>query len=149
MPKGRIRRWYTALALALAGCAGAPTPDAPFEETLAAHIQAIQNRDLAALEATITADDELVLIFPGGQRTTTREEYLAFHREWFASDTWTMSFERVGVIEGRDFAVAMVRTLYEDVQDGVPVQSRSWPTLTFRNENGRWALFHDQNTRIP
>jgi len=31
----------------------------------------------------------------------------------------------------------------------VPVQSRSWLTLTFRNENGRWALFHDQNTRIP
>lgn len=149
MPNGRIRRCCIAIALTLAGCAGAPTPDATFEETLAAHIQAIQNRDLAALEATITAGNELILIFPGGQRTTTRDEYLAFHREWFASDTWTMSFERLGVAQGRDFAVATVRTLYEDVQDGEPVQSRSWLTLVFRNEDGRWALYHDQNTRIP
>jgi len=149
MPNDRIRRCCVAIMLALAGCAGAPTPDTTFEETLDAHIQAIQNRDLAALEATITTGDELILIFPGGQRTTTREEYMAFHREWFASDTWTMGFERLGVIQGRDFAVAMVRTLYEDVRDGERVQSQSWLTLTFRKENGRWALFHDQNTRIP
>jgi len=149
MLNGRIRLCCVSIALALAGCAGAPTPDPDFEETLAAHIQAIQNRDLAALEATITSGDELILIFPGGQRTTTREEYMAFHREWFASDTWTMSFERLGVAEGRDFAIAMVRTVYEDVRDGERVQSQSWLTLTFRKENGRWALYHDQNTRIP
>jgi ketosteroid isomerase-like protein len=149
MLNGRIRRCCVSIALALAACGGAPTPDPDFEETLAAHIQAIQNRDLAALEATITAGDELILIFPGGQRTTTREEYMAFHREWFASDTWTMNFERLGVVEGRDFAIAMVRTVYEDVRDGERVQSQSWLTLTFRKENGRWALYHDQNTRIP
>lgn len=30
-----------------------------------------------------------------------------------------------------------------------PLSSRSWLTLIFRREGDRWALYHDQNTRIP
>lgn len=142
-------------ALFLGACAAGPkdgTDDAlsrEFEETLNRHIEAIRTRDLVGIEATITSGPELILIFPNGHRTTTRDEYMEFHRNWFAGDSWTMHIEPVGVFVGRDFATAMARTLYEDVVDGEPVHSRSWLTLTFRREGDRWALYHDQNTRIP
>ncbi|MFS8638456.1 MAG: nuclear transport factor 2 family protein [Gemmatimonadota bacterium] len=144
-----------AASLALGACAAgqrAEDGDAlsrEFEATLNRHLDAIRTRDLAGIEATITSGPELVLIFPNGHRTTTRDEYMDFHRNWFASDTWTMHIEVLDVEVGRDFAIAMTRTLYEDVADGERVQSRSWLTLTFRREGDRWALYHDQNTRIP
>lgn len=142
-------------ALFLGACAAGPKAGADdalsreFEDTLNRHIEAIRTRDLAGIEATITSGPDLILIFPNGHRTTTRDEYMEFHRNWFAGDSWTMHIEPVGVFVGRDFATAMARTLYEDVVDGEPVHSRSWLTLTFRREGDRWALYHDQNTRIP
>lgn len=144
-----------ATALVLGACAAGPREESmdtlrrEFEETLNRHMEAIRTRNLAEIEATITSGPELVLIFPNGHRTTTRDEYMDFHRDWFASDTWTMQIEVVGTFVGRDFATAMTRSVYEDVVDGERAQSRSWLTLTFRREGDRWALYHDQNTRIP
>jgi hypothetical protein len=160
MPEGtemlnRMRRSLVVVtAVVLGACAAGPQADddalrREFEETLNRHIEAIRTRDLAGIEATITSGPELVLIFPNGHRTTTRDDYMDFHRPWFASDSWTMQIEVVGAFVGRDYATAMARTVYEDLANGEPVQSRSWLTLTFRREGDRWALYHDQNTRIP
>lgn len=119
-----------------------------FDDQLARHFKAVSGRDLATLEKTLTAGNDLELIFPDGTRTTTRAQYVDFHREWFTSKTWKMSFEPISKIETPSMAVATVRTRYEDVEDGKPILSQSWLTLVFRNEQGRWSLVHDQNTRV-
>jgi ketosteroid isomerase-like protein len=119
-----------------------------FEEVLAAHFKAVQQHDLAALEQTLTPGPALELIFPNGNRTTTRAEYVAFHKDWFTSQAWTMRFDPVAHIDAGDVQIVTVKTHYEDVDDGKPVMSESWLTLTFRKERGRWGLIHDQNTRV-
>ena len=121
-----------------------PSVDAAF----AAHVKAIQSRDLAALARTISDGKQLILILPNGTLTQTRQEYLDFHKEFFASKSWSIRFDPVSANVGSEFAVLTTKSLYEDVQDGSPVRTRSWVTFIFRKEAGEWRLIHDQNTRV-
>ena len=119
------------------------------EAVFAEHIKAVQLRDLPTLERTITLGAQLTLILPNGTQTSTRQAYVDFHKEFFATKTWTIEFEPVTRIVGADFAVLTTKSLYQDVVDGKPYRSRSWVTFTFQKELGQWRLIHDQNTRLP
>lgn len=119
------------------------------DEVFAEHVRAVQASDLAALESTITTGDQLVLILPNGVQTATRQAYVDFHKEFFASKTWTIQFEPVSRAVGSEFAVLTTKSLYQDTVDGKPYRSRSWVTFTFHKEAGQWRLIHDQNTRLP
>ena len=128
---------------------------APVEEersidaVFAEHVKAVQSRDLPGLERTITLGDQLTLILPNGTQTSTRQAYIDFHNEFFATKTWTIQFEPVSRNVGADFAVLTTKSLYQDVVDGKPYRSRSWVPFTFHKEKGAWRLIHDQNTRLP
>ena len=133
------------LCWTLAGVAAETDIDTLFAE----HVKAVQARDLAALEKTITSGEQLTLILPNGVQTATRQAYVDFHKQFFAEKTWTIQFEPVSRAVGPDFAVLTTKSLYQDVVDGKPYRSRSWVTFTFRKESGQWRLIHDQNTRLP
>ena len=141
----RIAAFFGLLCWALAGVAAETDIDMLFAE----HVKAVQSRDLAALERTITSGDQLTLILPNGVQTATRQAYVDFHKQFFAEKTWTIEFEPVSRAVGPDFAVLTTKSLYQDIVDGKPYRSRSWVTFTFRKESGQWRLIHDQNTRLP
>ena len=134
-------------------CSTFPTASAEqgasIETVFAEHVKAVQSRDLPALERTLTSGDELTLILPNGTQTSTRKAYIDFHKEFFASKTWTIQFEPVSLVRGVDLAVLTTKSLYQDVVDGKPIRSRSWVTFTFQKQAGQWRLIHDQNTRLP
>jgi uncharacterized protein (TIGR02246 family) len=131
----------------LAGAA--PATEQNIDAVFAAHVKAVQSRDLPALERTITSGEQLTLILPNGTQTSTRQAYVDFHKEFFSTRTWTLQFEPVSRSIGADFAVLTTKSLYQDVVDGKPYRSRSWVTFTFQKEQGQWRLIHDQNTRLP
>lgn len=136
------------LCSTLAGAAPA-AQERSIDAVFAEHVRAVQSRDLAALERTITSGEQLTLILPNGIETATRQAYVDFHKEFFATKTWTIQFEPVSRSIGAEFAVLTTKSLYQDVVDGKPYRSRSWVTFTFQKERGQWRLIHDQNTRLP
>lgn len=115
---------------------------------LDAHVKAVQARDLAALEKTITTGETLDLILPNGHRMTTRAQFVDMHREWFKETNWTWSLETVAVAEAKDMAVVTARTRYEERDGDKSVVAEGWLSLTFRREAAGWRLVHDQNTPI-
>ena len=133
----------------VAACQTMPGPPAPdFDTTLERHLDAIQARDLAEMEATITTGRDLVLIFPDGTRLETREQFLDFHTDWFADKAWVMMPELLRTWQGRDYAYALLRYDYDPDGAG-PAEARpSYLSLGFALEDGEWRLVHDQNTRI-
>ena len=144
----RIAALVGLLCFSLAGAAPV-AEDRSIDAVFAEHVKAVQSRDLAALERTITAEEQLTLILPNGVQTATRQAYVDFHKQFFAEKTWTIEFETIGRAVGADFAVLTTKSLYQDVVDGKPYRSRSWVTFTFHKELGQWRLIHDQNTRLP
>lgn len=139
--------WIAAPAALACAAPAAAQPD--LRTAFATHVAAVQARDMPALERTITSGDALTLILPNGTRTDTRAAYLDFHRDFFASPTWSIRFEILSEIAGPDFAVLTTRSFYSDTDNGQPVRTSSWVTFTFRREQGEWRLIHDQNTRVP
>ena len=115
-----------------------------FREALRRHLQAIQDRDLQALAATV-APEELVLVMADGKLVRRTAEFLEAHRGWFAMQNWTLEAREVQVFEGSDLGVAVLEL---DYREPPAVRSRSYLTLVFRREGDRWLMVQDQNTPI-
>jgi hypothetical protein len=81
-------------------------PALSFRETLARHLQAIQERDLDALAGTV-ADGALILISAEGKLARSSREFLEAHRVWFAVSGWQLFVTPVEITEGADLGVAV------------------------------------------
>src|SRR4051794_9885424 len=119
-----------------------------FRETLEKHLQAIQDRDLAALAETLPTD-VLTLITSDGRLVRSVAEFLDLHRGWFALTTWTLSVTAVHVEETADMGVAVLRLDYRETPpDRPPLRQGSYLTLLFRRQADRWVMVLDQNTPV-
>ena len=139
------------LCLAFVAQPGIALDAAPpsFEAAFERHVQAVQARDMVALEPTLTRGEALTLILPNGIHTSTRAEYLDFHERFFATSGWTIAFDPVSTLVAEDFAIVTTRSTYESTGEEGVSRSHSWVTFVFRYEDDAWRLVHDQNTRIP
>jgi ketosteroid isomerase-like protein len=140
-------------AAVLAGPASALAQEEvqPFVDALEAHLDAVVTHDMEALLPTLTSGEELTMITPDGTRLTTKQQYIDFHRQWFAADDdqEELDFEIVSVVESSELSHALMRIRYLYTGPAGDQQSYTgWLTLTFALEDGRWALVFDQNTGI-
>ncbi len=121
-----------------------------FQTALATHLAAIQTRDLAAFEATLTTGADCTLILPNGHLIEGRTAVLDFHREWFADPDWRLVLQPLRQIETVSTGLALFEVTYHDLDaDGQPYELRYYLSLLFVNEAGEWRLVHDQNTLSP
>jgi ketosteroid isomerase-like protein len=137
------------LAGSLAGCvAVADTAFAPpFRPAVEAHLSAIASRNMEALIPTITTGEDLVMIAPNGMIWETRQQYVDFHRQWFASpDGGKLDYEIVHTVESPQLSHALIRYTYTTTAH--PQSEPTWLALTFALEEGAWRLVFDQNTSI-
>lgn len=132
------------LAACDAGDAASARPD--FRAALDAHLAAIGARDIDAYKTTITSDDDLHIIFPGGEVIETTDGVVSFHEGWFQDTEWRWDGEVLKIMEGEDMAAAYMKYDYRDTPEGDP--RSAWLLLLFQLEEGEWRLIHDQNTRI-
>jgi ketosteroid isomerase-like protein len=119
-----------------------------FRETLDRHLAAIQHRDLPALADTVAAG-RLSLILGDGRLVESGEQFLALHKEWFKSPTWSLETKILHVTEGSDLALALIRMSYRDQPAGrEPIHETSYLTLGFQRGGDRWLMVHNQNTPV-
>ncbi len=143
-------RAAASLLLSAAACTAAPSDSAPsFEDSLQRHVSAVQDRNLADLEATITSGAELLLILPSGRMMQTREDYVAFHRTLFADTDWRMTFEPIERRTFGDYGHALYRVTFDPDGAGPAPSNPAYLSLGLALEEGEWRLVHDQNTPVP
>jgi ketosteroid isomerase-like protein len=117
-----------------------------FQDTLDRHLQAIKTRDLAALESTV-ARHRVVVVTSDGRLVSSTRQFLQMHRDWFASNTWSLDTEQLSISESPELAIVVLKLRYTDRPDGKPaIDEQSFLTLAFAQQNGRWEMFFDQNT---
>jgi ketosteroid isomerase-like protein len=142
----KIARLLVAPALYASACASTP----PFRPAVETHLQAVRTRNLEALLPTLTLGGDLRMIVPGGFQYTTRAEYVAFHRRWFATrDGGQFDPEIVHLVESPRLGHALIKLRYRSTAPtGAAQEAVSWLALTFALENGGWRLVFDQSTPI-
>jgi len=113
-----------------------------FDDALREHLAAIEARDVELLASTIS-ERTLVLVTAKGEVSTEPAHFLALHRDWFASPTWSLETRLLHVHRGLDLATCVLELRYRDEP---AVDERSIVTLVFALENERWVLVQDQNT---
>src|SRR4051812_226147 len=84
-----------------------------FRDTLDRHLRAIRTRDLTGLIDTLPADG-LTLVMSDGKVVWSVDEFVALHRGWFASASWSLNAELIRAVEGRDLGLAVLRLDYRD-----------------------------------
>ncbi|MGA3564215.1 YybH family protein [Melissospora conviva] len=116
-----------------------------FDETVAAHLDAVARRDLAAYLDTV--HDEATVVLPNGTVLSGRDEVAAFHKEWFDDPDWRMDLTALRSYTVGATGVAVYQVEYHDVDgSGKPYQKAYVLSLAFTRHDDRWLLVHDQNT---
>jgi hypothetical protein len=119
-----------------------------FQETLDKHLRALQSRDLPGLIETLPAGP-LTVVMSDGRLVQTVDEFVALHRDWFASHTWSIELAVISTVAGSDLGLAVLRLDYRDhPSNGAPIHEASYLTLAFQRQGDRWVMVHDQNTPI-
>ena len=150
--KSLIAMIAAASLVAAGGAALCPAPaSAPsFRTGVETHLAALSARDMDALLPTLTSGNDLTMIAPNGIKFDTRQQFVDFHRQWFATrDDGRLAFETVRFVESPALGHALIKYHYSS-KDGSGTQqvSDSWLALTFALEEGSWRLVFDQNTLI-
>ena len=146
-------RAVVAMAVLAAGAATAQPSRAvapPLEAAVRQHLDAVAARDLDALLPTLTSGDALTMIAPNGLKLDTRQQYVDFHRQWFATDDGgKYEAEIVRLIESPALGQALIKYRYGfNGPNGQPQAATAWLALTFALEGGVWCLVLDQNTSL-
>jgi len=113
-------------------------------------LQAVRTRNLDALLPTLTSHSDLRMILPNGVQSTTRAQYVDFHRQWFATnDNGRFDPEIVHLVESPRLGHALIKLRYRaTAPTGTALDITSWLALTFALEDGSWRLVFDQSTLI-
>jgi hypothetical protein len=150
----RLVTWIVLGSLMVTSALGATPPAKssapPFRPAVEAHLAAISARNLDALLPTLTSSDALPMIAPNGHKFDTRQQYIDFHKQWFAApDGGKLEAQIVSVTESPALSHALIKSRYTSKDAaGKPQSTVSWLALTFALENGSWRLVFDQNTAI-
>lgn len=119
-----------------------------FEAILKKHLDAIVNRDINGIAATV--DDNVLLIFPDGDTISTKEKFIAFHKDWFKDSLWKMTTSIQKTVKTESLCYALVKYQITKYKPDATIasQSNTFLLLIFKKEKQNWLLIHDQNTKL-
>lgn len=119
-----------------------------FDQTVAAHLNAIQNRDLDELLNTVYKD-VVTLILPNGELSQTTKEYEKINYEWFEDKHWSIDADLVQKRIQKETGIALIKITYHDKEaSAADSVFQYYLTLVFTLQNDEWKLIFDQNTII-
>ncbi|GAB3257800.1 hypothetical protein GCM10027296_28800 [Chitinimonas naiadis] len=120
-----------------------------FDCTLRRHLDAIDQRDWPAFEATLTRGDTLSLILPNGRLSTDGTTFRKQMQAWLADKDWQWQYSIVHQRQGKGWGLAVLKVTYQDKDEqGQPYRLDYLLQLLFEPEAGHWRLIHDQNTLL-
>ncbi len=118
-----------------------------YQCTLKKHLTSIQERNFEVFESTLTTEESLTFLLPNGKLTESRSEFVAMLREWFGQEGWSLEYEVVSTVVGKDLGHTLLLIAYdEEDRGGQPYHLDHYLSLVFQRQKGTWRLVHDQNT---
>ena len=121
-----------------------------FNIVLEKHLNAVTNKDLKTLEATLSPNGNMLLILPKTETTNTVAEFVAYHKEWFAADLeWSFETKVINTSIGETLGMAVVEIVYrEPLRDGEPYFNRMIVSYDLEKIDGTWYFIKDHASSV-
>lgn len=118
---------------------------ATFIQALTTHLDAVSQRDLPTLEATLSPKGDMHLILPQSKMTSTVKGFMDYHRAWFeGGGEWTLDNKIVYTNVGEDLGFAVVEAVYKEPErDGKPYFNRMNVSYSLKKMDGKWYVVKD------
>jgi ketosteroid isomerase-like protein len=119
-----------------------------FLDALNEHLNAIQQRNIKALEPTVA--ENVTVIDPNGARSDGKKEFLHFHTNWFAQSNWQRNdtILTTSVSDSIGHTLIQYQYIQNDTAGNIEFQLHAYQILIFKNSDAGWQLIFDQNTAI-
>ncbi len=115
------------------------------------HLDAVSNRDLATLKSTLSPEGTMYLILPQTEMTSTVDEFMEYHEEWFADTTanWTFETKILNTAIGDSLGMALTEIMYrEPERDGKPYFNRMMVSYDLKKSENNWYVIKDHASSI-
>lgn len=116
-----------------------------FTQALTTHLNAVSQRDLTTLKASLSPKGDMHLILPQSKMTTTVKGFMDYHRAWFkAGGEWTLDNKIVYSNVGEDLGFAVVEAVYKEPErDGKPYFNKMNVSYNLKKMDGQWYVVKD------
>jgi len=113
------------------------------------HLDAVTNRDLETLTATLSPRGNMQLILSGTEITEGVEGFIAYHKDWFALPDWTFETNILNADVGPELGMAIVEVIYrEPLRDGKPYFNRMIVSYVLQKVDGQWYVIKDHASSV-
>ncbi len=121
-----------------------------FVETMQKHLDAVTNKDLAALKSTLSPNGNMQLILPQTEITNTVDAFMKYHEDWFAAQIpWTFETQILNTQIGETFGIAITEIVYrEPERDGKQYFNRMYVSYALQKIKGKWYIIKDHASTI-
>jgi hypothetical protein len=129
------------------------SPHTPGESTflvlMQKHLDAVSQKNLTALAATMSPSGKMQLILPNQEIVYTANKFLEFHEEWFKDTTWTFETKILNSEVDARIGMATTEIIYrEPDRNGKPYFNRMIVTYLLENIRGQWYVISDHASSI-
>ncbi|MCV2350542.1 YybH family protein [Paucibacter sp. Y2R2-4] len=142
---GLALAWVAAVAWQMPAVADTST----FDLALKTHLLAIEKRDWAGFDATLTDSDTLSFVLASGKFSKTKADFRKATQAWLTDPDWSWSYQVLSKSSNANTGVAVLDVQYSDKNAaGLEYRLHYLLSLVFSKEQGGWRLVHDQNTLV-
>lgn len=126
------------------------TNEQQFNDVLKKHLNAVVNKDLETLKSTLSPKGNMQLILPKTETTNTVQDFVEYHKEWFAIDVeWTFETKIQNTKVGKNLGMAVVEVIYrEPLRDGKPYFHRMVVSYDLEKMDGQWYFIKDHASSL-
>jgi len=120
-----------------------------FDAALETHLLAIEKRDWAGFDSTLTESDTLTFVLANGKFSKTKADFKKATQAWLADPDWSWNYQVLSTNSDTNTGVAVLNVQYTDKNEaGIEYKLHYLLSLVFSKERGGWRLVHDQNTLV-
>jgi len=154
---------FAILLLHLVSCQPSPSSEATLNQSVNAqkankeackllldkHLNAVSERNYDVLSSTLAPHNKMQLILPSQKMTTTVQEFLDFHKEWFVDTTWTIESKIIDMTVKDKLAIAVTEQLYKEPErNGKPYYNKMQVSYALQKIDEKWYVIRDHASSI-
>jgi ketosteroid isomerase-like protein len=123
--------------------------DIALREVLQKHLNAVSERNLDTLRATLAPNGQMHLILPSTEIIDGVDGFMNYHEEWFAVPDWTFTANILNSETGPEIGMALVEVMYrEPERNGKPYFNRMIVSYDLKKIDNKWYVIKDHASSV-